>query len=155
MAGSPWGWIRGGVGGATRVAGAGAPQAGGLTTPQGTVDPKTASGAAGASTASGSVNVGAQGVPATRTAAGAEGAFTTTTVTLPKSGRPTTVQISISASSAMVQIPTLGNYFVAGLVMAANPPLVLDVSMLPETTSVGVQSQAAAAAVLGFVVNFA
>lgn len=138
-----------------RGPGQASPNAGGLTTPQGTQDPKTASGAAGASTAASSVNVGAQGVPATRTAAGAEGSFTTTTVTLPKSGRPTTVTISISASSAMVQVATLGGYFVAGTVQAANPPLVLDLSLLPESTSVAVQTQASAAAVIGIVVNFA
>jgi pheromone shutdown protein TraB len=111
-------------------------------------------GAAGASTVTTSVNEGAQGVPATRTAAGAEGAFTTTTITLPKSGHPTTVSVSISAASAMIQVPTIGGYFVAGLVQAANPPLVLDVSALPESTSVAVQSQASAAAVLGFIANF-
>lgn len=111
-------------------------------------------GAAGASTVTVSANQGAQGVPATRTASGAEGSFTTTTITFPKSGKPTTVSVSISTASAMVQVPTIGGYFVAGLVQAANPPLVLDVSALPESTSIAVQSQASAAAVIGFIANF-
>lgn len=132
-----------------------APAALGLTTPQAGSDPKGAPGAAGAQTASTSVNVGAQGVPATRTSAGAEGSFTTTTITLPKSGRPTTVTVSISTASCLVQVSTVGGYFVAGVVQAANPPLVLDVSFLPESTTVAVQTQASAAAVIGMVANFA
>lgn len=152
MAASPWSLFRSPGSGGPGVA---RPNAGGLTTPQGNVDPKASSGAAGAATASSSTNLGAQGVPGTRSPSGAEGSFTTTTLTLPKSGRPTTVTISISTGSALVQIATLGGYFVAGVVQAANPPLVLDVSLLPESTSVAVQSQAAQACVLGFVANFA
>jgi predicted ATP-grasp superfamily ATP-dependent carboligase len=86
---------------------------------------------------------------------GAEGAFTTTTITFPKSARPTTVTVSISVGSALVQIPTIGGYFVADVVMAANPPRVIDVSILPESTSIGIQTEAAQASVLGFVANFA
>jgi len=112
-------------------------------------------GAAGAPTHAASPNVGVQGVPATRSPTGAETSFTTTTITLPKSGKPTSVQVSISAGSALVQVATIGGYFVAGVVQAANPPLTIDVSMLPETTSMAVQTQASGAAVIGIVANFA
>jgi len=142
-------FIRPGQGAAKTTAGTG------LTTPPASTDPKTAGGAAGAPAASASLNVGAQGVPGTRSPSGSEASFTTTTITLPKSGRPTTVVTSISTGSALVQVASIGGYFVAGVVQAANPPLVLDVSFLPESTSVAVQSEAAQACVLGFVANFA
>jgi hypothetical protein len=112
-------------------------------------------GAAGAPTHAASPNTGVQGVPATRTATGTEGSFTTTTITLPKSGKPTSVQVSISAGSALVQVATIGGYFVAGVVQAANPPLTIDVSMLPEATTMSVQTQASGASVIGIVANFA
>lgn len=147
MSGINWWGNRGGRGGVTGGQG--------LTTPQGATDPKTVSGAAGAATASQSINVGAQGVTGTRSPVGAEGSFTTTTITLPKSGRPTTVTVSISTGSALVQVASIGGYAVAGVVQAANPPLVLDVSFLPESTTVAVQTQAAQACVLGIVANFA
>jgi hypothetical protein len=101
-----------------------------------------------------SLNAGAQGVPASRTASGAEGSFTTTTVQLPVSGRPTSVAVSISAASAQVQVPTAGSRVAAGVVMANNPPLTLDVSGLPPGTSVGVQTEANGAAVIGIVVYY-
>ncbi len=123
----------------------------GVPTPRGA----TGSGAAGARASSSSVNSGAQGVPATRSPTGVEATFTTTTITLPKSGRPTTVSVAISAGSALVQVASIGGYFVAGVVQAANPPLVLDVSFLPESTTVAVETQAAQACVLGIVANFA
>jgi len=112
-------------------------------------------GAAGAPTRAASPNVGVQGVPATRSPTGTETSFTTTTITLPKSGKPTSVQVSISAGSALVQVSTIGGYFVAGVVQAANPPLTIDVSMLPEATSMAVQTQASGASVIGIVANFA
>jgi hypothetical protein len=99
-------------------------------------------------------NSGAQGVPATRTAAGAEGSFTTTTVTLPVSAQPTTIAVSISAASAQVQVATAGSRVSAGVVMANNPPLILDVTGLPPGTSVAVQTEANAAAVIGIVANY-
>ena len=101
-----------------------------------------------------SLNEGAQGVPATRTAVGVEASFTTTTVTLPVSAKPTTVTVSISAASALVQVSTAGSRVSAGVVMASNPPLVLDVSGLPPGTSVAVQTQASAAAVVGITANY-
>ena len=101
-----------------------------------------------------SFNSGAQGVPASRTATGAEASFTTTTVNLPVSGKPTTVVVSISAASAQVQVATAGSRVSAGVVMAGQQNLVLDVSGLPPGTSVGVQTEANAAAVIGIVVNY-
>jgi hypothetical protein len=101
-----------------------------------------------------SLNSGAQGVPASRTASGAEGSFTTTTVNLPVSGKPTTVAVSISAASAQVQVATAGSRVAAGVVMANNPPLTIDVSGLPPGTSVAVQTQANGAAVIGIVVYY-
>ncbi len=112
------------------------------------------SGAAGAKTRSESVNTGAQGVPATRSPTAAESSFTSSAIDLPKSGKPTTVAVSISTGSSLVQVASIGGYVVAGTVQAGNPPLVLDVSFLPESTTVTVQSQAAQACVLGFVANF-
>jgi hypothetical protein len=127
----------------------------GLSTPQGSVNPKNAPGAAGAATAAASLNTGAQGVSASRTATGAESSFTTTTVTFPKSARPTTVIVTVSASAVQVNVPTLGAYVVAGVATLNTDPLVLDVSMLPEATSIGIQTQAAAAQVIVMVANYA
>jgi hypothetical protein len=101
-----------------------------------------------------SLNSGAQGVPASRTASGAEGSFTTTTINLPVSGKPTTVAVSMSAGSAQVQIATAGSRFAAGVVMANNPPLTIDISGLPPGTSVAVQTEANAAGVIGIVVYY-
>ena len=99
-------------------------------------------------------NTAFQGVVASRTATGAESSFTTTTVTLPVSGKPTTVQVSISASSAQVQVSTVGGRFVAGVVMAGQKNLEVDISALPPGTSVAVQTEANAAAVIGIVVGY-
>lgn len=97
--------------------------------------------------------VAGQGVPFTRTAAGGEGSFTTTTVTLPASAKPTNVQIAVSTSSAQVQVVSMGKRFWAGVV-TTNLPLTIDISALPEGTSVDVQTEANAALVISGVVGY-
>src|SRR5579859_3736293 len=82
--------------------------------------------------------VGYQGVPFSRTAAGAEASFTTSTVTLPASAKPTFVQVAVSASSAQVQVVSVGKRFWAGVV-TTNLPLYIDISGLPPGTTVDVQ----------------
>ena len=96
---------------------------------------------------------GGQSVPTSRTATGAETSFTTTTVTLPKSGKPTKVQVTISAGSVLVQVATAGNYTNAG-VATVNSPISIDLSAVPEQTSVDIQTQAGGAGVIGIVVGF-
>jgi hypothetical protein len=99
------------------------------------------------------VSGGNQAVPATRTATGAESSFTTTTVTLPKSGKPGSATVTISAGSVLVQVGTMGNYTAAG-VATVNAPVVIDLSMIDEQTSVDIQTEAGGAGVIGIVVSF-
>lgn len=97
--------------------------------------------------------VAGQGVPFSRTAAGAEGSFTTTTVTLPASAKPTKVVVGVSTSSAQVQVVSVGKRFFAGVV-TPNLPLEVDISALPPGTSVDVQTEANAALVISGVVGY-
>ena len=96
--------------------------------------------------------VGGQSVPFSRSSSGSEGSFTTTTVTLPKSGKPTTLLVTFTTGVVLVQVVTVGSYTVSG-VATAQVPLTLDISFLAEQTSVGVQTEVpgAAATVAGSV----
>jgi hypothetical protein len=95
-----------------------------------------------------------EGVAAYRTASGTEASFTDTSVSLPASAQPTFAEVSISAASALAQVQTRGARVAPRVVQAANPPIQIDLSMLPRGSAVVVSTEAAAAGTIGIVVHY-
>lgn len=94
-----------------------------------------------------------QGVAASRTTSGAEASFTTTTVTLPASAKPTKAIVAVSASSCQVQATSVGKRFFSALV-TPNQPAEIDISALPPGTTVDIQTEGNAVQVIGIVVGY-
>lgn len=84
---------------------------------------------------------GGRAVGFTRTVGGAaEGSFTTTTVTFPKTADPRDVTVAVSAGSVLVQVQGAGKEFIAATA-TVNAPANIDLSALPDSATVDVQTQ--------------
>ncbi len=94
-----------------------------------------------------------QGVVFSRTPTGSESSFTTTTVSLPASAKPTNVVVAVSTSSAQVQVTSVGKRLFSGVV-TPQLPAEIDISALPPGTSVDVQTEGNAAQVISGVVGY-